>query len=168
MGELRYAFADSPLGTLLAATRDGALVRLAFEYEDADAVLTDLEEDLRLRARESTRQLGALRRELGEYFAGRRRRFETGFDLSLVDGFTRRVLQATARIPYGSVSTYGEVASAALSPRAGRAAGNALHHNPVPILVPCHRVIRTGGALGGYGGHEADKTFLLDLESGRP
>jgi methylated-DNA-[protein]-cysteine S-methyltransferase len=105
-----------------------------------------------------------VRRELEEYFEGRRTKFGLPLDWSLVGGFTRRVLKRTAQIPYGEVSTYREVATDAGSPRAVRAAGNALGSNPIPIVVPCHRVLHTGGGLGGYGGGLEAKEFLLRLE----
>src|SRR6202030_2734156 len=92
------------------------------------------------------------RRELDEYFEGRRREFALPLDWSLVGPCGRRVLRYTAAIPYGGVSSYGQAAAAAGSPRGSRAAGNALGANPIPIVVPCHRVLRSGGALGGYGG----------------
>jgi methylated-DNA-[protein]-cysteine S-methyltransferase len=113
---------------------------------------------------EAPSRLDAVRRELDEYFSGRRLEFDLPIDWSLTAGFTQRVLRATARIPYGSVSTYREMASAAGNARAVRAAGNALGANPIPIVVPCHRILRTGGALGGYGGGLPRKEFLLRLE----
>jgi methylated-DNA-[protein]-cysteine S-methyltransferase len=109
-------------------------------------------------------QLDPVRRELDEYFAGRRRGFELALDWTLVGPFGRRVLGATAEIPYGGVLSYSEVAAEAGSPRGSRAAGNALGANPMPIVVPCHRVLRSGGALGGYGGGLDRKRFLLELE----
>jgi methylated-DNA-[protein]-cysteine S-methyltransferase len=106
-----------------------------------------------------------VRRQLDTYFDGRTRAFRTRIDWSLIpDGFFRRVLEETARIPFGAVSTYGTVANLAGSPRAARAAGNALHENPVPIVVPCHRVVPASGGIGQYGGQEWRKAFLLRLE----
>jgi methylated-DNA-[protein]-cysteine S-methyltransferase len=106
-----------------------------------------------------------VRRELDAYFEGRRRTFRSAIDWSLASGrFSRRVLEETARIPFGSVSTYGDVAGRAGSPRAARAAGNALHDNPVPIVVPCHRVVPSSGGIGKYGGNEWRKAYLLRLE----
>ena len=105
-----------------------------------------------------------MRRELDEYFAGGRREFETPVDWSQLAGFTRKVLRATARIGFGDTGTYRSVATGAGSPRAVRAAGNALGANPMPVVVPCHRVLRTGGALGGYTGGIERKEFLLRLE----
>jgi methylated-DNA-[protein]-cysteine S-methyltransferase len=104
------------------------------------------------------------RRELDEYFTGRRRSFDLSLDLSLLSDFTRRVLSATAAIPYGEVATYKAVAGAAGSPRGFRAAGNALGSNPLPIVLPCHRVLHSGGGLGGYTGGLARKRTLLAIE----
>jgi methylated-DNA-[protein]-cysteine S-methyltransferase len=109
-------------------------------------------------------RLDEARRELDEYFAGARTRFELALDWRLTQGFGRRVLRSTARIPFGSVSTYGRVATEAGSPRGSRAAGNALGANPLPIVVPCHRVVRAGGALGGYTGGVERKLALLAIE----
>ena len=105
-----------------------------------------------------------VRRELDEYFDGRRRAFETPVDFSLSRGFYRKVLEATAKIGYGQTSTYAGVAAGAGSPKAVRAAGSGLGSNPIPVVVPCHRVLRTGGALGGYTGGLERKEFLLSLE----
>lgn len=161
MSEILIADVDSPFGPLLAAEAGGRLVRLAFGDERAAAI-----EELSARGDvvEDARALAPVRHELGEYFDGRRRRFGIQVDLSSVRGFERRVLEATRRIPFGSVATYGEVAADAGSPRAARAAGNALNGNPVPIVVPCHRVVPASGGLGGYGGHEERKERLLRLE----
>src|SRR5207249_3671438 len=117
--------------------------------------LQRLATDLSPRILESSRRTESVRRELDEYFERRRRRFQIAVDLSLTAGFGRRVLERTAAIPHGSVATYSEVAAGAGSPRASRAAGNALGSNPIPIVVPCHRVIHRDGSLGGYtGGRE--------------
>ena len=105
-----------------------------------------------------------MRRELDEYFDGRRTSFDLAVDWSFASGFVRRVLKATARVPFGNVSSYAQIAARAGSPRASRAAGNALGSNPVPIVVPCHRILRTGGGLGGYTGGIHRKEFLLHLE----
>jgi methylated-DNA-[protein]-cysteine S-methyltransferase len=117
---------------------------------------------------ESPGRLDEVRRELDEYFQGDRRAFDLPLDWSLTSSqFRRRVLERTARIPYGGTASYRDVASAAGNERAVRAAGTALGANPIPIVVPCHRVLRTGGALGGYGGGLDAKRYLLDLEAGR-
>ena len=120
------------------------------------------------RVLEAPGRLDEVRRELDEYFEGRRTEFDVPVDWSLTRGFGRRVLRETARISYGQVRTYTEVATGAGSPRAVRAAGNALGANPVPIVVPCHRVLRIGGNLGGYGGGLDRKEFLLKLEGALP
>jgi methylated-DNA-[protein]-cysteine S-methyltransferase len=157
---------DSPIGTLLLlATRKG-LVRIAFESEDRDLVLGEVAMQLSPRIMESPRRLDPVRRELDDYFSGRIQEFDLDLDWSLVGPFARRVLRRTARIPYGSVASYGDVAAGIGTPRAARAVGNALGSNPIPVVVPCHRVVRTGGAIGGYGGGLPRKRFLLDLEAG--
>lgn len=163
--DVAYATADTPVGVLiLAATRTG-LVRLAFPEEGLDHVLEDLAASLSPRVLENPRMTDPVRRELDAYFEGRRHTFRAAIDWSLISGrFSRRVLEETARIPFGSVSTYGDVAGRAGSPRAARAAGNALHDNPVPIVVPCHRVVPSSGGIGKYGGNEWRKAYLLRLE----
>jgi methylated-DNA-[protein]-cysteine S-methyltransferase len=156
---------DSPVGALLVAVTRGGVLRVAFPDEPPDAVLQELADAVSPRVLEDPRRLERLRRELDEYFEGRRRRFTARIDWTLIPaGFSRRVLEETARIPYGSVSTYGEVANRAGSRRAARAAGNALHDNPVPVIVPCHRVVPSSGGIGQYGGSEWRKEHLLRLE----
>jgi methylated-DNA-[protein]-cysteine S-methyltransferase len=164
--DVAYASLDSPLGPLVAAVTPRGLVRLA--YEDFNGGVDRVVEHLALRVSprivERAAALDPLRRELEEYFAGRRRDFDLPLDWSLTTGFTRRVLEATAAIPFGQVSTYRGVAAAAGSERATRAAGNALGSNPIPIVVPCHRVLRSGGGLGGYTGGVEKKERLLAIE----
>jgi methylated-DNA-[protein]-cysteine S-methyltransferase len=163
--DVGYATVDSPLGRLLVASTRHGLVRVAFAEESIDDVLEELAGTLSPRVLESPAMTDPARRELDAYFDGRARRFRTRIDWSLCSpGFFRRVLEATARIPFGAVSTYGTVAKIAGSPRAARAAGNALHDNPVPIVVPCHRVVPSSGGVGKYGGQEWRKEFLLRLE----
>ena len=113
-------------------------------------------------------RLDDARRELDEYFEGKRTGFDLPIDWSVLRGFTLQVLRETAGIAFGEVRTYAEVATGAGSPRAVRAAGNALGANPMPVVVPCHRVVRTGGALGGYTGGIERKEFLLRLEGAEP
>jgi methylated-DNA-[protein]-cysteine S-methyltransferase len=138
---------------------------VAFPEEHPDVVLQELADAVSPRILRDRRRLDRTLRELDEYFDGRRRRFTTRIDWQLIPaGFSRRVLEETARIPYGSVSTYGEVANRAGSRRAARAAGNALHDNPVPVVVPCHRVVPSSGGIGQYGGSEWRKEYLLSLE----
>ena len=167
--DLVYAEVDSPVGRLLAAATPRGLATLSYEdhHGGLDAVLDALAAKLSPRIVEAPARLDDIRRELDEYFEGRRTSFDLRLDWALTRGFTRRVLQATARIPYGEVSSYARVAAAAGSPKATRAAGNALGTNPIPIVVPCHRVLRTGGALGGYTGGVDRKQALLTLEGAR-
>jgi methylated-DNA-[protein]-cysteine S-methyltransferase len=166
--DVAYAKLDSPLGTLLLATTPAGLVRLAYvDFESEDAVLDDVATRISPRVLAAPRRLDEPRRELDEYFSGRRRRFDLALDWRLMEGFARRVLQATAEIPYGSVSSYRDVAAMAGSPRGSRAAGNALGSNPLPIVVPCHRVLRSGGAIGGYTGGLERKRTLLAIEGGQ-
>jgi methylated-DNA-[protein]-cysteine S-methyltransferase len=160
--DVGYEETDSPLGRLLVAVTARGLVRLAYPHE-AD-VLQELADGVSPRILRLPGRTDEVRRELDEYFEGRRRRFEFPVDWALTGGFTRRVLRATARIPFGNLSTYREVASRAGSDRAYRAAGNALGSNPIPIVVPCHRVVHSGGGLGGYTGGLERKEFLLTLE----
>jgi len=163
--DVAYARLDSPVGTLVLASTPQGLARLAYVDEgQEDAVMEDIATRLSPRMLSAPRRLDEPRRELDEYFAGRRRAFELTLDLSLLSDFTRRVLSATAAIPYGEVATYKEVASAAGSPRGFRAAGNALGSNPLPIVLPCHRVLHSGGGLGGYTGGLARKRTLLAIE----
>jgi methylated-DNA-[protein]-cysteine S-methyltransferase len=162
--DVAYAAVDSPVGQLLLAKTPHGLVRLAYLDGAEEAVLEDLAARISPRVLEAPRALDQSRRELDEYFAGRRRRFSIPLDWRLAGGFARRVLKATAKIPYGSVSSYKLVAGAAGSPRASRAAGNALGTNPLPIIVPCHRVLHSGGGLGGYTGGVERKKLLLSVE----
>lgn len=162
--DVAYAQVDSPFGPLTVAATERGLVRVAYPERPLDQVLGRLAEVVSPRVLEAPTRLDAIRRELEEYFAGRRRRFEAPIDWALTAGFFRRVLQATARIGYGQVRTYAEVAELAGNVKAVRAAGNGLGSNPIPVVVPCHRVVRTGGGLGGYTGGLERKEFLLGLE----
>ncbi|HZD18854.1 MAG TPA: methylated-DNA--[protein]-cysteine S-methyltransferase [Actinomycetota bacterium] len=163
--DVAYASVDSPIGRLLVASTRRGLVRLAFAEESVDHVLDELALTISPRVLEDPKLTDPLRRDLDRYFEGRLHRFHAAVDWALTHpGFSRRVLEETARIPFGSVATYGDVARRAGSPRAARAAGNALHDNPVPIVVPCHRVVPSSGGIGKYGGQEWRKVFLLELE----
>ena len=166
--DVAYTWADSPVGTLLVAATPTGVVRLAFDTNGWDDVLEDLAARVSPRVLEAPARLDGVRRELDEYFAGQRTRFDTPFDLALTTRFRREVLAATARIPYGDTGTYTSVAAEAGNARAVRAAGSALATNPVAIIVPCHRVLRSDGTLGGYGGGLDRKELLLELESGYP
>jgi methylated-DNA-[protein]-cysteine S-methyltransferase len=166
--DVAYATLDSPLGTLLLAATPKGLVRIAYvDHDDEDAVLEQLAAKVSPRVLAAPRRLDEPRRELDQYFTGRRRQFALPLDWQLTHGFARRVLEATARIPYGSTSTYKHMAAEAGSPRASRAAGNALGSNPLPIVVPCHRILHTTGGLGGYTGGLEKKRLLLAVESGQ-
>ena len=163
--DVAYATVDSPLGPLVIASTPRGLVRVA--YSEHEQVLEDMAARLSPRMLEAPGRLDAERRELAEYFEGRRTEFGLPIDWSLTRGFTTKVLQATARVGFGHTTSYASVAAEAGSPRAVRAAGNSLGSNPMPIVVPCHRVLRTGGALGGYTGGTEKKEFLLRLEGVR-
>ncbi|MBA2793945.1 MAG: methylated-DNA--[protein]-cysteine S-methyltransferase [Thermoleophilaceae bacterium] len=163
--DVAYAQVDSPLGPLtLAASARGLLV-VAYPDRPLDTVLEWLAREVSPRVLEAPKRLDPVRRELDEYFEGRLRKFTTKIDWALTRGFGKKVLQSTARIPYGEVRTYGQVAESAGSARAVRAAGNGLGSNPMPVVVPCHRVVRTGGGLGGYTGGLERKEALLAIES---
>ena len=165
--DVAYSPVESPLGPLTVAGTRRGLVLVAFQPPD-DALLQRLADRLSPRVLEAPAQLDEARRELDEYFERDRREFDLPIDWSLVRGFARRVLRATAAIDYGEVSNYATIAARAGSARGSRAAGNALGSNPIPVVVPCHRVLRTGGGLGGYAGGLERKEFLLRLEGALP
>jgi methylated-DNA-[protein]-cysteine S-methyltransferase len=165
--DVAYATLDSPVGSLLLAATPRGLVRLAYLNGDESDVLDQLADKVSARILAAPRQLDEPRRELDQYFAGRRREFDVALDWRLSHGFTRRVLQATANVPYGVTATYKQVATEAGNARAFRAAGNALGANPIPIIVPCHRILHSGGGLGGYTGGLERKRLLLAVESGQ-
>jgi methylated-DNA-[protein]-cysteine S-methyltransferase len=165
--DVAYAVVDTPVGKVVAAsTRRGlACLSYADHHGGVEHVVERLSAGLSPRILEAPARLDEVRRELDEYFEGRRRDFDLKIDLSLITTpFSKRLLQATARIPYGEVRTYRDMATAAGNALAVRAAGNALGHNPIPIVVPCHRVLRSGGALGGYTGGLDRKIRLLATE----
>ena len=155
---------DSPLGALTVIVTPRGLVRLSYPGEGIATQLDELADRVSPRILEAPERTDAVRRQLDEYFDGARRAFDVPIDWRLVRGFAGEVLRATARIPFGSVSSYRQIAEEAGSPRAFRAAGNALGSNPVPIVVPCHRVLHASGGLGGYTGGLDRKRFLLRLE----
>ena len=164
--DVGYRTVDSPVGLLLVAATDRGVVRLAFPGEDHAAVLQSLADQVSPRVLEAPARLDPVARELDEYFAGRRQAFDVPLDWQLSAGFRRTVLHELATIGYGRTATYAAVAARAGSPRAVRAVGSACATNPLPLLVPCHRVVRSDGGLGGYlGGLEAKRT-LLDFEAG--
>jgi methylated-DNA-[protein]-cysteine S-methyltransferase len=167
IAEIAYARVDSPVGPLVAVTTQRGLARIAYELENGglDSILDDVALRLSPAIVEAPARLDPVRRELDEYFEGRRQEFDIALDWALTTGFRRRVLQQCARIPFGATSTYKEMAIAAGSPRAFRAAGGALGSNPIPIVVPCHRVLASGGGLGGYTGGLDRKRRLLSIEA---
>ena len=162
--DVAYTEIDSPVGKLLLATTRRGLVKVSFPIQPLDEVLERLANEISPRVLESPAQLDDARRELDRYFEGRLQEFDLPLDWQLSHGFYRKVLRATARIPYGQTRSYTDMAKRAGSPRAVRATGSALGSNPLPIIVPCHRVLRSGGALGGYGGGIEMKQTLLELE----
>ena len=162
--DVSYTTTDSPLGELLVAKTDKGLVRLVWLEWGLDELLTELADKVSPRVVEAPAPLDDVRRQLDEYFAGDRHDFDLPLDLAMVHGFRRRALRSLAKVPYGELTTYRAVATKAGNERAVRAAGSAVGANPVPVILPCHRVVRTGGGLGGYGGGLDRKRFLLRLE----
>jgi methylated-DNA-[protein]-cysteine S-methyltransferase len=163
--DVAYRQVDSPVGPLLLAATDEGLVRLAFDHGDVDEVIEDLARRVSPRVLHAPRSLDAVARQLDEYFAGRRQSFDTPIDLRLAAGFRRSVLEHLVRIPFGQVESYAEVAAHVGNPRAMRAVGTACATNPVALVVPCHRVVRSDGSIGNYGGGVDAKRLLLDLEA---
>jgi methylated-DNA-[protein]-cysteine S-methyltransferase len=159
---------DSPIGGLLVAVTPIGLARVAFEDEDRGEVLARLARELSPRILASARATDAVRRELTEYFAGSRTRFDLRLDRRLVGPFAWEVLRATRLVGFGRTATYGEIAERVGRPRAARAVGNALGANPIPIVIPCHRVLRSGGDVGGYAGGPGRKRTLLRIEGSLP
>jgi methylated-DNA-[protein]-cysteine S-methyltransferase len=159
---------DSPVGELLIAVTPRGLAYVAFEDEERDELLARLSRQLSPRILEYPAATDEVRRQLDEYFAGDRTRFELKLDRRLMRGIARDVLAATARVPFGRTTTYGTLAERIGRPRASRAVGNALGSNPIPIVVPCHRVLRAGGDVGGYAGGPSRKRRLLTLEGSLP
>jgi len=163
--DIAYRTVDSPVGTLLLAATDEGLVRVAFDREDHDAVLVSLADKVSPRIMLAPGRLDRAARELDEYFAGGRRAFDLPLDFRLSSGFRRSVLAHLPDIGYGRTESYAQVAAAAGSPRAVRAVGTACASNPLPLVVPCHRVVRSDGSFGGYRGGPEAKRLLLTLES---
>lgn len=169
--DVSYIVDESPVGTLLLAATDTGLVCLHYvrDERDVERSLTQLAQKLSPRVLRAPRRLDEPRRELDEFFSGRRREFELALDWTLTrPGFTRRVLRETARIPFGETVSYKGIAGRAGNDRAFRAAGSALGSNPLPIVVPCHRVLHAGGGLGGYTGGLDIKRRLLTIEGVLP
>jgi methylated-DNA-[protein]-cysteine S-methyltransferase len=162
--DLAYTTTPSPLGELLLVASPRGLAQMHYLDEPLELALETLARKRSPRIVESAGALDRWRRELDEYFSGVRHRFEAQLDWEALTSFQRAVLRATVAIPYGATSTYTGVATAAGNPRAQRAAGNALGANPLAIVIPCHRVLRSGGAFGGYTGGLHRKHYLLELE----
>ncbi len=165
--DVAYRTVDSPVGTLLLAGTTAGLIRVAYDVEDHDAVLTKLAAAVSPRVLCAPARLDAPARQLEEYFDKRRTDFDVPVDLRLANGFRRSVIDALRDIGYGRRKSYAEVAAAVGSPRAVRAVGTACAHNPLPVVIPCHRVVRSDGSTGHYVGGSAAKTTLLALEAGR-
>ena len=163
--DVAYRTVDSPFGALLLAASRKGLVRVAFAREGHDAVLERLANEISPRILNAPRRLDAAARQLDEYFARRRTRFELPLDLQLAHGFRRAVLVRLQRIAYGETASYARVAKAAGKPAAVRAVGGACANNPLPLVVPCHRVVRSDGTIGEYLGGSQAKRALLALEA---
>jgi methylated-DNA-[protein]-cysteine S-methyltransferase len=164
--DVAYRTLDTPLGTLLLAATPAGLVRIAYPNQGHDAVLETLAARVSPRVLRAPRRLDAVAREIDDYLAHRRRSFDVPLDLQLAHGFRRAVLDELRAIDYGRTASYATVAAAAGNPRAVRAVGTACATNPLPIVIPCHRVVRSDGTVGGYAGGPAAKQALLALESG--
>jgi methylated-DNA-[protein]-cysteine S-methyltransferase len=163
--DVAYRTLDSPLGTLLVAATPAGVVRVAYEIEGLDKVLDRLAEKVSARILAVPRLLDPVARQLDEYFAHSRERFDLPVDLRLATGFRRQVITYLPAITYGHTASYASVAEAVDNPRAVRAVASACATNPVPLIVPCHRVVRSDGRIGDYVGGPASKRWLLDLEA---
>jgi methylated-DNA-[protein]-cysteine S-methyltransferase len=162
--DVAYTMADSPFGPLLLAATPRGLVKLSLPDYDPEETLAEIAARISPRVLEAPARLDEARRELDLYFDGKLTEFDLPLDWQLTSGFRRKAQRAIARIPYGQTRSYTEIARSAGNERAVRAAGTACGSNPIPIVVPCHRVLRSGGALGGYGGGLPMKEALLKLE----
>ncbi|MPZ85375.1 MAG: methylated-DNA--[protein]-cysteine S-methyltransferase [Actinophytocola sp.] len=163
--DIAYRTVDTPVGSLLLAATPTGLLRVVYPTAGHDAALSVLAEKVSPRILHAPARLDAVARQLDEYFAGRRRSFDVPLDLRLASGFRRTVLAHLTDIGYGRTESYAQVAAAAGSPRAVRAVGTACATNPVPVVVPCHRVVRSDGSSGGYAGGPGAKQALLTLEA---
>jgi methylated-DNA-[protein]-cysteine S-methyltransferase len=166
--DVALGLADSPVGALLLAVTPRGLAYVAFDDEEREDLLSRFARQLSPRILEHPAATDEVRRQLDEYFRGERTRFDLRLDRRLMRGIARDVLAATARVPFGRTTTYGVIADRIGRPRASRAVGNALGSNPIPIVVPCHRVLRSGGDVGGYAGGPERKRRLLSLEGALP
>jgi methylated-DNA-[protein]-cysteine S-methyltransferase len=163
--DVAYRTIDTPVGTLLLAATTAGLVRIAYDVEGHDAVLAALADRTSPRVLRAPARLDDVARQIDEYFAKRRTVFEVAVDLRLADGFRRNVIEHLQGIGYGHRESYATVAAAIGSPRAVRAVGTACAHNPLPVVIPCHRVVRSDGSTGQYVGGPLAKSTLLDLEA---
>jgi methylated-DNA-[protein]-cysteine S-methyltransferase len=163
--DVAYRVVDSPIGALLVAASTAGVVRVAFEVEDHERVLDELADSVSPRVLHAPARTDDVARQLERYFAGELQHFDVAVDLQLVGGFRRRVVEHLAGIPYGRTASYGAVAAGLGNAGASRAVGSACSHNPVPVLLPCHRVVRSDGSIGQYLGGTDAKVALLELES---
>jgi methylated-DNA-[protein]-cysteine S-methyltransferase len=163
--DVAYRTLDTPVGTLLLAATTAGLVRVAYDVEGHDAVLLALAERISPRVLRAPARLDAVARQIDEYFAKQRTAFDVPVDLRLADGFRRNVIEHLREIGYGHRESYATVAAAIGNPKAVRAVGTACAHNPLPVVIPCHRVVRSDGATGQYVGGPVAKSTLLDLEA---
>lgn len=165
--DVSFDVADTQIGPLLLAVTQRGLCRISFDPEP-DRETETLARTFGVRVLRAPRELDPVRRELDEYFEGRRRAFDLPLDLRGREGFSRDILERLAKVPYGEVTTYKSLAVEAGNPRAARAVGTIMNRNPIPIVLPCHRVVGSNGSLVGYGGGLERKRLLLDLEAGTP
>ena len=165
MLDVAYRTIDTPVGTLLLAATTAGLVRVAYDVEGHDAVLAGLADRISPRVLRAPSRLDGVARQIDEYFAKRRKVFEVTVDLRLAEGFRRNVIEHLREIGYGHRESYATVAAAIGNPRAVRAVGTACAHNPLPVVIPCHRVVRSDGSTGLYVGGPLAKSTLLDLEA---
>ena len=161
--DVAYDLIDSPVGALFVASSERGVCRISFDPEP-EREEEGLARRFGVRVLRSARAVDPARRQLAEYFEGKRERFDVATDLRVAAPFGERVLHELARVPYGEVTTYGTLASRAGRPRAARAVGTIMNRNPIPIVLPCHRVVGSTGALVGYGGGIERKVYLLTLE----
>jgi methylated-DNA-[protein]-cysteine S-methyltransferase len=165
--DVSFDVADTQIGPLLLAVTERGLCRISFDPEP-DRETETLARTFGVRVLRAPRELDPVRRKLDEYFEGRRRDFDLPLDLRGREGFSRDILERLAKVPYGEVTTYKSLAVEAGNPRAARAVGTIMNRNPIPIVLPCHRVVGSNGSLVGYGGGLERKRLLLDLEAGTP
>jgi methylated-DNA-[protein]-cysteine S-methyltransferase len=161
--DVAYDFADTPVGAVLVAASDAGVCRISYDPEP-ERILDELARGFGVRVLRSARPVDPVRRQLDEYFAGKRTVFDVDVDLRTSAEFSRRVLERLGKVPHGEVTTYGALAKAVGRPRAARAVGTVMNRNPIPIVLPCHRVVGSNGSLVGYAGGLDRKRLLLSLE----